>query len=220
MHILTYTEENYVKAIYSVQHKNESGEVSVNEIAERMQTRPATVTDMFKKLSEKELIHYEKYKKVQLTDTGTQIALSILRKHRLWETFLCNKLHFSWDEVHEVAEQLEHIRSQKLIDKMDEFLGFPEYDPHGDPIPKHNGDLPASKAVPLADYAINTLCTFVAVNDTSSEFLQLLKRYKLEIGTNLTITERMPYDNSVWVTNPTGENFQLSEKIATNVLVV
>lgn len=220
MFTLTYTEENYVKAIYSVQHKNDSGEVSVNEIAERMQTRPATVTDMFKKLSEKDLIHYEKYKKVQLTDSGTSIALSILRKHRLWETFLCNKLNFSWDEVHEVAEQLEHIRSQKLIDKMDEFLGFPEYDPHGDPIPKHNGDMPASRAIPLAEFAVNTTCKFVAVNDTSSAFLQLLQRYKLEIGTTLIVTERIPYDNSVWVTDSLGHSFQLSEKIASNVLVV
>lgn len=220
MFTLTYTEENYVKAIYSVQHKNDSGEVSVNEIAERMQTRPATVTDMFKKLSEKDLIHYEKYKKVQLTDSGTSVALSILRKHRLWETFLCNKLNFSWDEVHEVAEQLEHIRSQKLIDKMDEFLGFPEYDPHGDPIPKHNGDMPASRAIPLAEFAVNTTCKFVAVNDTSSAFLQLLQRYKLEIGTTLTVTERIPYDNSVWVTDSLGHSFQLSEKIASNVLVV
>lgn len=220
MFTLTYTEENYVKAIYSVQHKNDSGEVSVNEIAERMQTRPATVTDMFKKLSEKDLIHYEKYKKVQLTDSGTSVALSILRKHRLWETFLCNKLNFSWDEVHEVAEQLEHIRSQKLIDKMDEFLGFPEYDPHGDPIPKHNGDMPASRAIPLAEFAVNTTCKFVAVNDTSSAFLQLLQRYKLEIGTTLTVTERISYDNSVWVTDESGHSFQLSEKIASNVLVV
>lgn len=220
MQTLTFTEENYIKAIYSIQHRNESGEASVNEIAERMHTRPATVTDMFKKLSEKELIHYEKYKKVRLTENGSKIALSILRKHRLWETFLCNKLNFSWDEVHEVAEQLEHIRSQKLIDKMDEFLGFPEYDPHGDPIPKHNGDLPASKAVPLSDIAINIKCVFVAVNDTSSAFLQQLKRFNLEIGSELTITERMPYDNSVWVNNKNGESFQLSEKIAGNILVV
>ncbi len=220
MQELTFTEENYIKAIYSIQDKNERGEVSVNEIAERVQTRPATVTDMFKKLSEKELIHYEKYKKVQLTEAGKKIALSILRKHRLWETFLCDKLNFAWDEVHEVAEQLEHIRSQKLIDRMDEYLGFPEYDPHGDPIPKHNGELPASKAIPLSEMGINTKCVFVAVNDTSSAFLQQLKRFNLEIGSELTITERMPYDNSVWVTNKSGDSYQLSEKIATNILVV
>lgn len=220
MQTLTYTEENYIKAVYSIQYRNDSGEVSVNEIAERMQTRPATVTDMFKKLSEKELINYEKYKKVQLTDSGEKIALSILRKHRLWETFLCNKLNFAWDEVHEVAEQLEHIQSQKLIDKMDEFLGFPEYDPHGDPIPKHNGDLPASRSVPLTEMAENTSCKMVAVNDTSSAFLQQLKRLDLEIGTTLVITERMPYDGSLLVTNGLGKSFQLSEKISANILVV
>lgn len=220
MQTLTYTEENYIKAVYSVQYRNESGEVSVNEIAERMQTRPATVTDMFKKLSEKELINYEKYKKVQLTPAGEKIALSILRKHRLWETFLCNKLNFSWDEVHEVAEQLEHIQSQKLIDKMDEFLGFPEYDPHGDPIPKANGELPASRAIPLADMPENISCKLVAVNDASSAFLQQLKRFNLEIGTVLIITERMPYDKSLWVTNQEGNSFQLSEKISNNILVI
>jgi len=217
---LTYTEENYIKALYTIQHRNDSGEVSVNEIAERMQTRPATVTDMFKKLSEKALINYEKYKKVQLTDAGEKIALSILRKHRLWETFLCNKLNFSWDEVHEVAEQLEHIQSEKLIDKLDEFLEYPEYDPHGDPIPKHNGDLPLTKAVPLADIAENTVCKFVAVNDASSAFLQQLERFNLQIGAVLTITERMPYDNSLWVTDKKGHSFQLSEKIASNIMVV
>lgn len=220
MHTLTFTEENYIKAIYTIQDRNESGEVSVNEIAERVQTRPATVTDMFKKLSEKELIHYEKYKKVTLTAVGTKIALSILRKHRLWETFLCDKLNFAWDEVHEVAEQLEHIRSQKLIDRMDEYLGFPEYDPHGDPIPKHNGDLPANKAIPISDMAENVACVFVAVNDTSSAFLQQLKRFNLEIGMEITVTERLPYDNSISVTDKNGASFQLSEKIAKNILVV
>lgn len=218
--MLTYTEENYIKAIYTIQHKNDSGEVSVNEIAERMQTRPATVTDMFKKLSEKELINYEKYKKIQLTPNGEKIALSILRKHRLWETFLCNKLNFAWDEVHEVAEQLEHIHSQKLIDKLDEFLEYPQYDPHGDPIPNHDGELPKSKAIPLTDMQEHVTCKFVAVNDASSAFLQQLKRFDLKIGTILTVTERMPYDNSLWVTDNNGKSFQLSEKISANILVV
>ena len=220
MHTLTFTEENYVKAVYTIQQRNDSNEVSVNEIAERMQTRPATVTDMLKKLSEKKLIHYEKYKKIHLTKSGISVALTILRKHRLWETFLYEKLNFSWDEVHEVAEQLEHIRSPKLTERLDEFLGFPEYDPHGDPIPKHNGELPVSKAAPLSEVEENVSCVFVAVNDTSTAFLQQLKRLNLEIGSELTLTERMPYDNSVWVKNKNGESFQLSEKIATNILVV
>jgi len=216
---LTFTEENYLKAIYTIQHTNDAGEVSVNEIAERMQTRPATVTDMLRKLSEKKLIHYEKYKKIQLSKSGTGIALSILRKHRLWETFLHGKLAFSWDEVHEVAEQLEHIQSPKLIDKLDEFLGFPEFDPHGDPIPKSNGELPASSTLTLNEAEQGKTYKIVAVKDTSSSFLQQLARFELQIGARLIITERLPYDNSIDVKNSKGKSFQLSEKIAKNLLV-
>jgi DtxR family Mn-dependent transcriptional regulator len=220
MYLLTYTEENYLKAIYSIQHRNDAGEVSVNEIAERMQTKPATVTDMLRKLSEKELIHYEKYKKIQLSESGSKAALQILRKHRLWESFLYSKLHFSWDEVHEVAEQLEHIHSKKLIERLDEFLGFPEYDPHGDPIPKPNGDIPASTALMLIDKNVNDNCKIVAVRDTSSPFLQQLERFQIRIGSKLTIIERMPYDNSMLVMNENGKELQLSEKIASNLLVL
>lgn len=220
MQLLTFTEENYVKAIYTVQYRNESGEVSVNEIAERLNTRPATVTDMFRKLSDKELINYEKYKKITLTDSGEKIALSILRKHRLWETFLCDVLRFSWDEVHEVAEQLEHIRSQKLIDRLDEFLNFPEYDPHGDPIPNSSGELPASKARQLSEVETGKEYTIVAVHDTSSAFLHQLERYELEIGSTILLTERMEYDDSVMVSTKKKEAFQLSEKISANILVV
>ncbi len=220
MHVLTYTEENYLKAIYTIQDANESHEVSVNEIAERMQTRPATVTDMLRKLSEKTLIHYEKYKKVQLTILGKKEALGILRKHRLWETFLHKKLNFSWDEVHEVAEQLEHIQSQKLIDKLDEYLGFPEYDPHGDPIPTHEGEVPVSSSEALSKANTGKQYKVVAVKDTSSAFLQQLERYELQIGSLLTIVERMPYDNSITVKTKKGITFQLSEKIASNLLVI
>lgn len=219
MFALTYTEENYLKAIYSIQHNNISGEVSVNEIADKMQTRPATVTDMLRKLSEKELIHYEKYKKIQLSDSGSKAALSILRKHRLWESFLHNKLNFSWDEVHEVAEQLEHIQSTKLIERLDEFLGFPEYDPHGDPIPKQNGDIPESQATLLSERKEGDACKIVAVKDTTTAFLQQLERFKLKIGSRVTITEIMPFDKSILVIAD-GNNFQLSEKIAANLLVL
>lgn len=219
MSALTYTEENYLKAIYTIQHNNNSGEVSVNEIAERMHTRPATVTDMLRKLSEKMLINYEKYKKLTLTEVGSKQALGILRKHRLWETFLHKKLLFSWDEVHEVAEQLEHIESQKLVDKLDEFLGYPEFDPHGDPIPNSNGDMPASSAQTLCDTAIGSACKIVAVKDTSTAFLHLLERYDLKIGSPLTITERLSFDNSIVVKHENGKSIQLSEKIALNLLV-
>lgn len=220
MHSLTYTEENYLKAIYSIQENNGQGQVSVNEIADKMHTRPATVTDMIKKLSEKALIHYEKYRKIELSEEGKKIALTILRKHRLWETFLSKKLHFSWDEVHEVAEQLEHIQSEKLIDKLDEFLGFPEYDPHGDPIPKHNGEIPEFLSVPLSEAEIGESYKFVGVKDTSTAFLQHLQRHGLEMGITLKLTERLPFDNSVDIELEDGSNHHLSEKIAENILVI
>jgi DtxR family transcriptional regulator, Mn-dependent transcriptional regulator len=217
---LTFTEENYLKAIYAIQHGNGMSEVSVNEIADRVQTRPATVTDMLRKLSEKKLIHYEKYKKIQLTDFGTKEALNILRKHRLWETFLHKSLNFSWDEVHEVAEQLEHIHSQQLIDRLDDFLGFPEFDPHGDPIPKPNGELPLASSVSLNDVAIGTSCRIVAVKDTSTPFLQQLQLFHLAIGSVIIIKERMPFDNSLMVEDGVSHaSIFLSEKIAQNLLI-
>src|SRR5690606_22803548 len=139
--------------------------------------------------SEKQLIHYEKYKKIQLTESGEKFALSILRKHRLWESFLCEKLKFSWAEVHEVAEQLEHIQSQKLIDKLDEFLGFPEFDPHGDPIPTASGELPSQSATTLIKAKTGKKQKIVGVKDTSTAFLTQLERFELKIGSIVTITE-------------------------------
>lgn len=218
--LLTYTEENYIKAIYSIGGTTISGEVSVNEIAERMQTRPATVTDMLRKLSEKELINYEKYKKITLTKSGSKQALSIIRKHRLWESFLYAKLNFSWDEVHEVAEQLEHIQSTKLIERLDEFLGYPEYDPHGDPIPKPNGEIPKSAAQLLSERQQGKLSKIVAVKDTTPAFLQQLERFGLKIGSKITVVEIMPYDKSMIVKTDNDKNLQLSYLIATNLLVL
>jgi DtxR family transcriptional regulator, Mn-dependent transcriptional regulator len=219
MQPLTFTEENYLKAIYAIQHNNAVGEVSVNEIAERMQTRPATVTDMLRKLSDKALIHYAKYKKLTLTETGITRALQIIRKHRLWETFLHEKLHFSWDEVHEVAEQLEHIQSHKLIEKLDEFLSFPQYDPHGDPIPDARGILPLSSTLLLHETELNKLFQVVAVKDTSSAFLQQLERLGLQIGIRLVVEERLPFDKSILARIENDQPVMLSEKVAQNIIV-
>jgi DtxR family Mn-dependent transcriptional regulator len=219
MSLLTYTEENYLKAIYSIQAHSQQKGVSVNEIAERMNTKPGTVTDMLRKLSEKELIHYEKYKKVELSGSGQSSALSVLRKHRLWETFLHHKLHFQWDEVHEVAEQLEHIQSQQLIERLDEFLGYPEFDPHGDPIPNSKGELPQTSTMLLIEAEAGNSWKIAAVRDTSSAFLQQLEKLRLQIGTILHVQEVMPYDNSVMVSAEDSRPFLLSEKIARNILV-
>jgi DtxR family transcriptional regulator, Mn-dependent transcriptional regulator len=219
MEQLTFTEENYLKAIYTIQYRKETAEVSVNEIADRMQTKPATVTDMLRKLSEKELIHYEKYKKIQISNKGLGLALQIVRKHRLWETFLFDKLNFTWDEVHEVAEQLEHIQSQKLIDGLDEFLGHPEFDPHGDPIPNARGEMPSTVTIMLSESGLNIPSEIVGVRDTSPPFLQQLQKIGLQIGTLLKVTEKMPYDNSILVQIEGQPDLMLSEKVAMNILI-
>lgn len=215
---LSFTEENYLKSIYTLQNRSAASEVSVNEIAERMQTKPATVSDMLRKLSEKELIHYEKYKKIQLTDSGVLYALQILRKHRLWETFLHDKLKFSWDEVHEVADQLEHIHSEQLIERLDEYLGFPNYDPHGDPIPNVAGEVPTTTGQLLKDAPLQEKFRIIAVKDTSASFLQQLERLGLQIGVAIKKTEQLPFDNSL-VIESNGKSFMISEKIAENLLV-
>lgn len=190
----SFTEENYLKAIYYLQQDSPSKDVSVNDIAEKMNTRPATVTDMLRKLSDKKLIHYEKYKKTQLSKTGIAVALQIVRKHRLWEVFLHTKLQFSWDEVHEVAEELEHIRSSKLIERLDEFLDFPRFDPHGDPIPNAAGEVKPASNTSLSQTEAGKTLKLVAVKDTSSAFLQHLERFGLYIGVTMVIEEFLPFD--------------------------
>ena len=216
---LTFTEENYLKAIYSIELHSKSSEVSVNEIAERMSTKPATVTDMLRKLSEKELIHYEKYKKMRLSKLGLSMALQIVRKHRLWETFLHDKLQFSWDEVHEVAEQLEHIKSNKLIERLDAYLGHPEFDPHGDPIPSATGQIPEAITQSMNEAELDRWLLIVAVKDASKPFLQQLERMGLNIGTKIKLLERLPFDKSVLVSINGKEPIFLSEMIASNLLV-
>ncbi len=217
---LSFTEENYLKAIYTLQQESVTQEVSVNDIAEQMNTRPATVTDMLRKLSDKSLIHYEKYKKTFLSESGIAVALQIIRKHRLWEVFLYKKLHFSWDEVHEVAEELEHIRSVKLIERLDDFLGFPEFDPHGDPIPNAAGEIKPASNTTLSESNKGKKLKLVAVKDTSTAFLQHLERFGLAIGSKMIIEEFLPFDNSVMVAIEGKAAVMLSEKIASNLLVV
>jgi DtxR family transcriptional regulator, Mn-dependent transcriptional regulator len=217
---LSFTEENYLKAIYYLQQESINKDVSVNDIAERMSTRPATVTDMLRKLSDKKLINYEKYKKTQLSKTGNAFAVQIIRKHRLWEVFLHEKLKFSWDEVHEVAEELEHIRSSKLIERMDEFLGFPMFDPHGDPIPNAAGEIKPASNTTLSESEPGRKLKLVAVKDTSTAFLQHLERFGLHINVGLVVNEFLPFDHSVMVSIDKKPAVMLSDKIAANLLVV
>jgi DtxR family Mn-dependent transcriptional regulator len=216
---LSFTEENYLKIIYSLSISHSDNSTSTNEISEKYQTKPSSVSDMLKKLSEKNLIEYERYKRVSLTREGTQLALQILRKHRLWEVFLYQNLHFTWDEVHELAEQLEHIRSTVLIDRLDEFLGFPEFDPHGDPIPNAFGDFKNQEKTLLSNIRPGTPCQVVAVKDSSSSFLQYLQKLNLGIGSHIKILEVMSFDDSYTIENEEGDKMSISRKFAENLFV-
>ena len=219
MQELSFTEENYIKAIYSLQQINNQIAVSVNEIADKVTTKPATVTDMLRKLSDKKLINYEKYKKPSLTDLGMDRALQVIRKHRLWEVFLHDKLNFSWDEVHEVAEELEHIRSAKLVERLDEYLGFPAFDPHGDPIPNAAGEIVPASNLTLSESEVGLDVVLVAVKDTSSAFLQYLERFGLNIGAQIVVKERLSFDGSRVVCIDGKGELMLSEKVAGKLLV-
>ena len=194
--MITLAEENYLKAILSIS-LNEDGKVSTNAIANEISTSAASVSDMLKKLQEKELIKYEKYKGVELSSKGTKLATSIIRKHRLWETFLVNKLDFSWGEVHDVAEQLEHIKSTELIDKLDLFLGFPKFDPHGEPIPTKEGEIPTSNTIPLNELQTGTKGNVMGVSMDEKSFLDYLTQLNIRIGSEIELLEKITFDQSI-----------------------
>lgn len=196
--MISFTEENYLKAIY---HLSEGGERAVltNELAEAMQTKAASVTDMVKRLSAKALIVYEKYYGVKITPQGRQQALQIVRKHRLWETFLVEKLGFTWDEVHAVAEQLEHIQSPQLINKLDAFLGFPKTDPHGDPIPDQSGKFKSLSVVGLDQVEPGRRVTITTVKDTDPELLKYLDKIGAKPGKTIQVIKREAFDKSMEV---------------------
>lgn len=214
---MTQSEENYLKAIYHL-GKTRPGVISTNAIAEEMQTKPSSVTDMVKKLAEKGLLNYKRYQGVSLNSAGTQKALSVIRKHRLWETFLVEKLNFSWDEVHEIAEQLEHIQSEKLIDELDRFLAYPKVDPHGDPIPDKNGDLEQRKSNLLSNLDINSSCVCVGVKDSSTSFLRYLDKNHIALGDRIQVLEKEDFDNSIHV-QIGNRKLHLSHVIASNLIV-
>lgn len=215
----SFTEENYLKAIYKLSIELDHRETSTNAIAEELDTRAASVTDMLKKLSDKDLVHYEKYKGVSLSDTGRLIALQVMRKHRLWEVFLHDKLDFGWEEVHEIAEQLEHIQSDRLIDRLDDYLGRPKHDPHGDPIPDRSGKLAKDDFVALNRVDAGKLCILTGVSDHSTSFLKSVERWGLGIGTRLTPGEKNEFDGSLEIQLETGEKIFIGQKSAAHILV-
>jgi len=215
--MLSQSEENYLKAVYQLQVISKS-EVSTNAIAEKLSTKASSVTDMIKKLADKKMLIYKKYQGVLLTDLGKRTAANIIRKHRLWEVFLVEKLNFSWDEVHEVAEQLEHIKSTKLIDELDSFLGSPKQDPHGDPIPDKNGNLPQIEKSLLSTFSKNESGICVGVKDSSSEFLQFLDKKEIALGKKIKVIEKEPFDDSLLI-KINNEKISISNKIANNLYI-
>ena len=217
--MLTIAEENYIKKMLSISLENGGEGVGTNELATNLLVKPSTVNDMLKKLRQKELISYVKYGKIHLTESGKKIGLEILRKHRLWETFLYEKLDFTWDEVHEVAEQLEHIQSEKLVEKLDKFLGFPAFDPHGDPIPSSSGEITLLEKKMLSDLEIGTSCKMVAVKDNSAAFLNYVVEIGLGINNQMQVISRQDFDESMEI-KIKEKTVRVSEKFAQNIYIV
>ncbi len=214
---MTSTEEDYIKAIFSIAQGTANRMVGTNDIAREMDTSAASVSDMLKKLNSKELVIYEKYKGVRLSPNGTERAMFLLRKHRLWESFLVNKLGFAWDEVHDIAEQLEHVKSNELVNKLDAFLGYPKFDPHGDPIPDSNGTITLRNQVLLNTLEIGDEGTLIGVKMHNKDFLAHLNGLDLNIGTSIKVTECFPFDNSLKIMVNGKSEAYVTEIISKNI---
>ncbi|MDB5125426.1 MAG: ideR [Mucilaginibacter sp.] len=213
----TLAEENYLKSIYHLALSNEN--VSTNQLAALLKTKASSVTDMLKKLADKELINYTPYQGVNLTVAGEKIAVNIIRKHRLWEYFLVEKLSFKWDQVHDMAEEMEHISSNELINRLDKFMGFPKYDPHGDPIPDCNGLVKTHDLKPVSSITPNQSGTICGVRDHSTLFLQYLEKQSLTIGKTVEVVEIIEFDHSM-ILQMEGKRIQISREVANNLLIV
>lgn len=212
----SFTEENYLKAIYHLLARVQNA--TTNDIAAAMGTKAASVTDMLKKLSDKNLINYARYQGVTLTDDGERIALGVVRKHRLWECFLVEKLNFKWDEVHDMAEELEHISSAELINRLDQFMGCPSFDPHGDPIPNNNGQMERQHLQPAVQLSKHQSGVIAGVADHSPAFLQYLEKTCLTIGETITVTDISDYDLLVSLST-TNKEINISREVAKNILI-
>jgi DtxR family Mn-dependent transcriptional regulator len=211
------SKENHLKAIFHLQ--NEQGIVTTNALAAALRTRPASVTDMLKKLNEQKLLIYERYKGFKLNNEGKKAAVQVIRKHRLWEYFLVKKLQFGWEEVHEIAEELEHISSKKLVDRLDTFLGFPDTDPHGDPIPDSQGRFHTRRQVSLSELPLNRTVQVSGIASQTTEMLELLQYNHIQLGTRLEIRKKFPFDDSLEVKIRNRPPVTISALVAKNVLV-
>lgn len=214
----TLAEENYLKAIFKIAEK-ELKSVSTNAIAKQMSTSAASVSDMLKKLSDKELINYEKYRGVTLTQKGNHTATQLIRKHRLWEVFLVEKLRFRWEQVHDIAEELEHINSDELIRRLDIYLGKPKFDPHGDPIPNADGKFTIRNQMSFNDMQKGQSCLLVGVKEHSSPFLEYLNSISVGLGTELHIIDIQEYDQSFKVSVDKDQEHTLTQMVIQNLLV-
>lgn len=217
--MLSYTEENYLKALFKISSTTGIEGIGTKDLADELVVKPSSVNEMLKKLKEKSLVDYKKYGKIFLTTEGKELAIQIVRRHRLWETFLYEKLSFRWDEVHEVAEELEHIKSLKLINKLDEFLDFPQFDPHGDPIPNEKGEFKAQSKKTLTEIIPGNIGKMVAVKDNSSSFLQYIVSLGLGINNQIKVISRQEYDG-LTVIEVNGEQKSVSKKFTDNIYVV
>jgi DtxR family Mn-dependent transcriptional regulator len=215
---LTLAEENHLKAIYHIGRQGHE-KVSVTAISAALNINPASVIDMLKKLADKKMITYEKTKGVKLTSTGKSIAISVVRRHRLWEVFLSKILGYAWDQVHGIAEQLEHVQFPDLADRLDKFLGSPTYDPHGDPIPSGNGEMAVINRIMLQDAEIGKTYQVVGVKDASPEFLQYLKKLEIGIGTKINVMEKIVFDNSLVIRVGKNIQYTVSKVFSQNLLI-
>ncbi len=213
----SHTEENYLKAIYKISEKDKKP-AGTNAIAAEMDTSAASVTDMLKRLAEKGLINYQKYKGVSLSSKGSKVATNLIRKHRLWESFLVEKLNFTWDKVHDIAEQMEHIKSDDLVNRLDEFLDFPKFDPHGDPIPNAEGKFTLRVQILLSLLRKDDKAKVIGVRESDNDFLRYLNDKCIHLGTELLIQEKNDYDKSMSVLIE-GQLITLTEKVTKQIYV-
>jgi DtxR family Mn-dependent transcriptional regulator len=213
----SYTEENYLKALFNL--ASETGEVNVNELSKSLQIKMPTVTSMMKKLSEKKLVHYESYKPLRLTEKGKKEAGLVIRKHRLTEIFLVDKMNFGWEDVHDIAEQIEHIQSPVFFEKMDELLGYPKIDPHGSPIPDRDGKIVLKSYDKLSDCKVGETVRLLAVINTSSEFLKFLNSREMRLGLKIKIKSIETFDKSMVVSYSKRPNEVLSHIVCERLLV-
>lgn len=215
----TYREENYLKAIYQLNDHGKSTIVTATEIAHWLEVKPPTVLEKLNILTKKGYITYNKYEGAKLTHSGKEIALNIIRRHRIWETYLYKQLQFSWSEVHEIAEQLEHVDSDKLLDKIYTIMGKPDFDPHGDPIPNKQGKFPKSNRRPLSESVKGCKCVVLGVSEHSEVFLNYLTELKIGLNDKLTVEQIHSYDNSLKLITKNKEVIIMSEKAASQILV-